>query len=496
MIDCTRNATKMSSAVTNPRSGRQPVIRFKTHLRNTILDAMRSRGWKETDSESGEWEFNWADVFWVRETMDQYRLGDNQRVNHFRNHYELTRKDLTIKNLRRYKRVLEKGEKRDEADNYDFIPATFCLPNDFGIFEVEFKRCPNSVWIMKPPAKAQGKGIFLFTKLSDVAEWRRDYNKNGGTVRQTTYQQQGASAATAAAAAAAAAGGGVADADEKKKTVADAGCTAAEARAAATSGGGDIEPYLAQRYIDSPHLIGGKKYDMRVYCLVTSWNPLQAWLYRGAFCRFCHHRYSLDDIENTFIHVTNVAVQKLNPKYSLDAGCKWGIRMLKQYIAASSGDAVANKAMADIQGLIIKSLLAVQGVMMQDKHCFELYGYDILFDDKLKPWLVECNASPSLTAENPQDYHLKFNLCEDMLNVIDMEKRRRGDETRVGGFDLIWNANQAAGIVRETQNTPPGTLQSYLGCVNEFMIPISQLRFPPKIAAIAANNPSEMKPLM
>ena len=36
------------------------------------------------------------------------RLGDHQVVNHFPNHYELTRKDLMVKNLKRYRKELEK----------------------------------------------------------------------------------------------------------------------------------------------------------------------------------------------------------------------------------------------------------------------------------------------------------------------------------------------------------------------------------------------------
>ncbi len=401
---------------------------------------MRSRGWKETDSET-EWDFHWADVGWIRECLDHVRLEDHQKVNHFRNHYELTRKDLTVKNLKRMKKTLEKEGKLEEAANFDFFPATYCLPADYSLFEVDYKKNPNATWIMKPPAKAQGKGIFLFTKVSQIAEWKKDYKWN----------RQG--------------GNGAAGQQQAEQT--------------------QPEAYLAQRYIDNPHLVGGKKYDMRIYAMVTSYSPLTVWLYRGGFARFCHHRFSLKDIDQTYIHVTNVAVQKTNPKYQNNVGCKWGLRTLKMYIASTAGEEAANKCFGDVQAMIMRTLQAVQKIMIQDKHCFEIYGYDILLDDTLRPWLIEVNASPSLTAETAADYHLKFNMLEDAFNIADLEKRLKGDEIRVGGYDLIWKG----GPVGVSLNDPAACgISSYLGCANELAIPMSKITMPPKMRD-AADEP-------
>lgn len=39
-------------------------------------------------------------------------------------------------------------------------------------------------------------------------------------------------------------------------------------------------PVLARRYLEAPYLVGGKKFDLRIYALVTSYNPLRIFLHR------------------------------------------------------------------------------------------------------------------------------------------------------------------------------------------------------------------------
>jgi len=101
----------------------------------------------------------------------------------------------------------------------------------------------------------------------------------------------------------------------------------------------------------------------------------------------------------------------------------------------------------------------VQKTIINDKHCFELYGFDVLLDDTLRPWLIEINASPSMTANTPQDYEGKIGLLEDTYAVLDLEKVLKGDEDQIGGYDCIYKN----GFIRPD---PKATFTSHLGCHN------------------------------
>ncbi|XP_053250657.1 probable tubulin polyglutamylase TTLL9 isoform X1 [Podarcis raffonei] len=385
-------------------------IRFKCALTNTILDVLRQRpGWVEVKDE-GEWDFYWCDVRWLQENFDHTYMDEHVRISHFRNHYELTRKNYIVKNLKRFRKQLERDSGKLEAMKCDFFPKTFEMPSEYHLFVEEFRKNPGITWIMKPVARSQGRGIFLFRKLKDVIDWRKVRclllltSQEGISWEQPTIQF---------------CPDGVRVDDQKDEI--------------------PVENYVAQRYIENPYLVGGRKFDLRVYVLVMSYIPLKAWLYRDGFARFSNTRFTLNTIDDHYVHLTNVAVQKTAPDYDPEKGCKWMIQKFRLYLTAKHGAEAVENLFAEMDNIFIKSLQSVQKVIISDKHCFELYGYDILIDQNLKPWLLEVNASPSLTASSQEDYELKTHLLEDTLNIVDMEGRLTGKEKRVGGFDLIWN---------------------------------------------------------
>ena len=83
-------------------------------------------------------------------------------------------------------------------------------------------------------------------------------------------------------------------------------------------GPGDMIPkkggFLVSKYLLNPHLIDGFKYDLRIYVLVTSYDPLKVYLFDEGLVRFATERYStrVDSLKKRFVHLTNYSVNKKN----------------------------------------------------------------------------------------------------------------------------------------------------------------------------------------
>lgn len=133
----------------------------------------------------------------------------------------------------------------------------------------------------------------------------------------------------------------------------------------------------------------------------------------------------------------------------------------------------------EIQMIMVRTLIAVQPIMINDRHCFELYGFDVMIDQDLKPWLIEVQYAPPHVTISPSNFPLflsgqcitftysqhkrrlfnenrnasrnagccgfgtGFNvldiLCTSVVSIVASRQVLAGDEEHVSGWDIVYD---------------------------------------------------------
>lgn len=333
-----------------------PPLSFRMeHVRAPVVrDTLRTNGLEETSGK--EWLVMWSGP---RMRDKEYQnLHELQRVNHFPGSTELTRKDRLCVHF-------EKMAKRHGDVAFDFLPKTYVLPKDVDTFMDVYENNKNYLWIVKPNAASQGKGIYLLRDLNELPN-------------------------------------------------------------------GENEVSVVSRYIHNPLLIQGLKFDLRVYVLVTSFEPLRAYMFREGLTRFATELYSTkkEHLKDAYRHLTNYSINKKgsfieNQDAAQDnVGHKWSFSALNRHLAHIGVD--VELMWSRIMDMCIKTLISVKPNISAETrratahscNCFELYGFDVLVDEHLKPWLLEVNLSPSMLADSPLDMQVKGAALSDTFNLI------------------------------------------------------------------------------
>ena len=194
--------------------------------------------------------------------------------------------------------------------------------------------------------------------------------------------------------------------------------------------------YLITKYIENPHLIKGKKYDFRIYVLITSSNPLSIYIYNQGLVRIASEKFTLnmDKLNTRYIHLTNTAVNKENNDYifndsiNSEKGNKWSLYAYKNYCQKMGID--FDTIFANIKDIVIKVVLSIYDILYKGgevkfghknfyhRNYHNLFGFDLILDDKFKVYLLEVNDGPSLSLYDNMDRDIKTKLMADTFNLI------------------------------------------------------------------------------
>lgn len=197
------------------------------------------------------------------------------------------------------------------------------------------------------------------------------------------------------------------------------------------------EKSVVQRYLENPYTIDGFKFDLRVYALITGFDPLRVYIHEDGLVRLATSPYSKPNdmnMFNTFMHLTNYAINKASPNYISNkkfsddfTGHK---RSFKTFLQILEEDGInTSKLLSRIDDIILKTLCTVQPFLSHiyrssqpnDSYsaiCFQILGFDILLDSRLHPHLLEVNHTPSFSTDSPLDYQIKKSVIKDCLNMI------------------------------------------------------------------------------
>ncbi|RMB89349.1 hypothetical protein DUI87_34261 [Hirundo rustica rustica] len=353
------------------------------HLSGCKYESVRRAAWRCGLKEVEE-DDEWT-VLWTDSTvtLDSFRkMKRFQKINHFPGMMELGRKDLLARNLNRMLRLF--------PEEYNFFPRTWCLPADYGEFRAYRSMRKTRTFICKPGNSCQGRGIFITHHLEEIKH---------------------------------------------------------------------REHMICQQYISEPFLIDGFKFDMRIYVLVTSCDPLRIFVHKEGLVRFATMKYiarSTRNLGDICMHLTNYAINRHNANFVRDdaVGSKRKLSTLNAWMAEHSYD--TSKLWADIDDIVIKTLISAHSVLKHhyqryfSNHttgcaCFEILGFDILLDRRLKPWLLEVNRSPSLGTDSQVDREVKDALLCDTFNLINVhacDKKRVLEEDKRQVEERLLQPNQ------------------------------------------------------
>ena len=176
---------------------------------------------------------------------------------------------------------------------------------------------------------------------------------------------------------------------------------------------------IIQKYIEKPLLYFGRKFDIRIWALLT--NDLKIYVFEEGHLKCCSINYDLNS-ENTFCHLTNYSFQKYNSNFGkYEYGNEASFDDLQNNIEVNYNNKVNFKLdiFPKIKRIIQFVFESVKYKInsLDRKYSFEIFGFDFMLDCDFDPFLIEVNTNPGLEESSPLIKMLVPRMLDDALRL-------------------------------------------------------------------------------
>ena len=183
---------------------------------------------------------------------------------------------------------------------------------------------------------------------------------------------------------------------------------------------------IIQKYIEKPLLYKGRKCDMRLWVLLN-WD-FNLYLFKEGHFKATSSNYDVNS-PNSYVHLTNYSVQKHSENFAkFETGNEISFTDFEN--SYDNKINVKKDLLRNIKKIIISHTMKAKNKInkTERKICFEIFGFDFIFDENINPFLLEVNTNPGLEISSPLIEMLiprmiddAFKLTIDKIFLIDEE---------------------------------------------------------------------------
>ena len=260
--------------------------------------------------------------------------------------------------------------KRGLPETYktDFVFDCWNLPKDYDdLIQKATTKYADSTWIVKPTNRGEGSGIVVMDDAEHLKKWKEQFEA--------------------------------------------------------------IDEVVVQQYMPNPMLINGKKWDLRTYILVTSTNPLRAYMFRDGLTRFATSKFdpNAKGGGKRTAFLTNTSINKKTGAKVDDL--TWPFPKLRAHFESIGQP--WEKILRKIEATIVQTLLSAEpSFSRMYRHlkpdftcavCYQLLGVDVIMDDQYVPKVIEINGEPSMQLSGDKRSHYdatKKAMSRDLVELV------------------------------------------------------------------------------